>query len=255
MLRGFYTAASGILTQQRIINVLTNNMANVGTPGYRASRVVTSTFEQEFLTRIEGANTQRVGSGDLLRIVSEVPTQFDTSSLQETGRPMDMAITGAGFFNVLTTPEDGGDQVQYMTRNGNFELDENGNLVLEGVGVVLGQDGPIELDNSDFTVQPDGAIYDYRGRYVDTLLVTVPPDDAKVTRAANGLYQTEDMDANLPVPAETEIVQGWLEDPNIDLNREYTLVMEAQRAFQACSSALQIIDRIDQKAATQIASL
>ena len=63
------------------------------------------------------------------------------------------------------------------------------------------------------------------------------------------------MDDNLPVSQDTKLVQGWIERPNIDLNREYTLVMEAQRAFQACSSALQIIDKIDQKAAAQIASL
>jgi len=63
MLRGFYTIASGILTQQRTINVLTNNMANVNTPGFRASRVVSTTFEHEYLTRIEGYNTGAIGKG------------------------------------------------------------------------------------------------------------------------------------------------------------------------------------------------
>ncbi|MEI3580413.1 MAG: flagellar basal body rod C-terminal domain-containing protein [Acutalibacteraceae bacterium] len=54
---------------------------------------------------------------------------------------------------------------------------------------------------------------------------------------------------------QTKIRQGWLEPSNIDVNREYAMVMEAQRAFQACSSALQIIDQIDQKSASEIASL
>ncbi len=63
------------------------------------------------------------------------------------------------------------------------------------------------------------------------------------------------MQANQPVSAQTKIRQGWLETSNVDINREYAMVMEAQRAFQACSSALQIIDKIDQKSATQIAAL
>ena len=66
---------------------------------------------------------------------------------------------------------------------------------------------------------------------------------------------TDDMQANQTVSEQTKIRQGWLESSNIDVNREYAMVMEAQRAFQACSSALQIIDQIDQKSASEIASL
>jgi len=255
MLRGFYTAASGILTQQRTINVLTNNMANVNTPGFRASRVVSTTFEHELLTRIEGYNTGGIGKGSPIRMVSDVPVRFDPNSLEETGRPYDVAIDGTGFFNVQVKNDDGSEGARYLTRNGSFDVDEENQLVLPGVGIVLGQRGPIELDSSDFTIESDGSIYDNRGRYVDRLLVTIPPEDTKIEQSANGMYQTENMDDNLPVSPETKLVQGWIERSNLDLNREYTLVMEAQRAFQACSSALQIIDKIDQKAAAQIASL
>ncbi len=255
MLRGFYTAASGILTQQRTINVLTNNMANVNTPGFRASRVVSTTFEHELLTRMEGANTQRVGKGAPVRLVSEVPVRFDPSSLEETGRPYDIAIDGMGYFNVLSQNADGSQGQQYLTRNGSFDMNEKNQLIFPGAGVVLGQKGPIELSSSDFTIEADGSIYDSRGRYVDKLLVTIPPEGTKIDQMANGMYQTENMAGNLPVSEDTKLVQGWIERSNLDLNREYTLVMEAQRAFQACSSALQIIDKIDQKAASQIASL
>lgn len=255
MLRGFYTAASGILTQQRTINVLTNNMANVNTPGFRASRVVSTTFEHELLTRMEGYNTGRIGKGTPIRMVSDVPVRFDPNSLEETGRPYDVAIDGMGFFNIQVQNEDGSEGARYLTRNGSFDVNAENQLILPGVGVVLGQRGPIELNSADFTIASDGSVYDERGRYVDSLLVTIPPEDTKIEQSANGMYQTENMDDNLPVSQDTKLVQGWIERPNIDLNREYTLVMEAQRAFQACSSALQIIDKIDQKAAAQIASL
>lgn len=251
MQRGFYTAASGILTQQRVLDVLTNNMANLRTPGYRAGRVVTNTFDQELLTRIEGRNSGYIGQGSIMRRVDEVLTKFDPSTLQQTERPYDMALNGVGYFNIQT--EDG---QQYLTRYGSFDIDEQNQLVLPGQGLVMGENGPIVLTTSDFTVDSDGSIYDARGQLVDKLLLTVPPEDTLIERAENGLFYTEDMAANVVVDAaDIEVVQSWLEINNVDINQEYSLVMEAQRAFQSCSTALQIIDKIDQKAASQIAAL
>lgn len=258
MLRGFYTAASGILSQQRTLEVLTNNIANIRTPGFRASRVVKSPFEMELLARMEENETKSavIGSSAPMQLVSEVPVKFDTSALQETGRALDFAIDGEGFLNIVG-PADAADNpgVQYLTRNGSFALNENKQLELVGAGLVLGEKGVIELKDADFTVEPDGSIYDSRGRYIDRLLVTVPAEGSQTRIAGNGLYLTDNMQANQSVSAQTKIRQGWLETSNVDINREYAMVMEAQRAFQACSSALQIIDKIDQKSASQIAAL
>lgn len=251
MLRGFYTAASGILTQERTLDVLTNNMANAKTPGFRASRVVSTTFDHELLTRIEGVNTGRIGVGSPISRVEDVLVKFDPNSLEETGRPYDLALDGIGYFNVRT--EDG---TQYLTRYGAFDVDEDNFLVLPGVGQVMGVDGgPIELTTSDFTVDTDGTIYDALGEETGRLLLTIPPERTRIEQGTNGLFTVENMEANLPVDPSTNVVQRWLERNNIDLNQEYTMVMAAQRAFQANSSALQIIDKIDQKAASQIAAL
>ena len=251
MLRGFYTAASGILVQERTIDVLTNNMANAKTPGFRASRVVSTTFDHELLTRIEGANTGRIGVGSPMRKVEDVLVDFNPNSLEETYWPYDLALDGTGYFNIQS--EDG--TQQFLSRNGSFDIDDQNRLVLPGHGLVLGENGPIQLATSDFTVESDGSIYDDTGELVDKLLLTIPPEGTKIEQQQNGLYTVEDMAANVPVDPSTKVVQGWLERNNINLNQEYTMVMEAQRAFQSCSSALQIIDKIDQKAASQIAAL
>ena len=272
MLKGFYTAASGILTQQRNINVLTNNIANVKTPGYRASRVITRTFEQEFLTRVEGMNKTVIGPGSGMPIIEEVKLKFDPSSLEETGRNYDFAIDGEGYFNIRSTvgnigeneldengepiQNEGDDEnLQYLTRNGSFDVDDQNQLILPGVGLVLGEEGPIVLPTAHFEVKGDGSIYDENGEYVDKLLVTLPPQGVEILHRSNGLYQIEDMEQNLPIGENSTIAQGWTEHANVDLNQEYTMVMQAQRAFQACSTALQIIDEIDKKAASQIASV
>ena len=257
MLRGFYTAASGILMQERTLNVLTNNMVNSQTPGFRASRVVSTTFDQEFMTRYERMNgPSAIGVGSPIRVVSDVPTQFDPSSLEETGRPFDVAINGDGFFNYQVTDAEG-NQTQYLGRNGNFDIDAEGFLVLPGVGRVLGEKGTIHFEelHTDFIIETDGQVYDAEGTVIDRLLITQPPQDAKMVVAENGMFQVEDIALNEQINDRTILVQGWTERSNVDLNREYTLAIEAQRAFQACSSALQIVDKINQKAAQQIASL
>lgn len=253
MLEGFYTAASGILTQQRTIDVLTNNMVNANTPGFQASRVVSTTFEQELLTRMENGNTGVIGKGAPIRLVNEVPVKFENSSLEETGRPFDLAINGDGYFNIQTQDAQGNNE-QLLTRNGNFDLDELGYLVLRGHGQVLGENGPIQPSSSSFEVRDNGEVYDEDGKLIDRLLITTPGPEATLEQTENGMFRISDINANQPMD-NPQVVQGWTERSNVDLNREYTLVMEAQRAFQACSSALQIIDQINQKAASQIAAL
>lgn len=253
MLSGFYTASSGILQQERAINVLTNNITNANTPGFRASRVISTTFEQEYLTRLERGNNEIVGSGAPIRIVDDVPVNFEPGPLEVTDRPFDIAVNGEGFFLVMN---DEGES--FLTRNGNFDLDEEGYLILRGIGRVQGESGDILLGTSNFTVEDNGLIYLYGNPYdeVDMLALVMPEEDQKLSSSRNGTFTVEDPDMlELLEPEFVNVRQFNLEKSNIDINREYLGVMDAQRAFQACSSALQILDRLNQKAATQIASL
>lgn len=260
MMTGFYTAASGMLMQQRSLNVISNNMANTKTPGFKSEQVVSTTFEQELLMRRETGNSGAIGKGAPVRIVQDVPSTFDPTFLEETGRPFDVAINGEGYFNIRSA-----DGQQYMTRNGGFDLDEEGYLSLRGVGRVMGRRGEISLKgSSDFTVEQDGSVYDVQGKRVDSLLITQPREGAQLAKFANGMYQ---VDPNPPAPplqagevapvepvvadvitlTEPDIRQYVLEGSNSDMNKEMSLLMETQRTFQACSKALQAIDELNQK--------
>lgn len=250
MFTGFYTAASGMLMQQRTLNVLANNMANVKTPGFRTERVVSTTFEQELLTRIEGGERTVIGSGDPIRIVEDVPTNFDPGYLETTNRPFDMAIAGEGFFVIQSQNQ------QYLTRNGNFDLDEEGYLVLRGAGRVMGQDGEIFLEgSSNFTVSREGVIYDGDGRKIDTLLIAQPTNYAELEKYANGLYVDPNADTTPYNGQGVQVVQNTLERSNADLNQEMARAIEAQRNFQISSSILKSIDQINERTANRIASL
>ncbi|NLP26070.1 MAG: flagellar hook-basal body protein [Clostridiales bacterium] len=241
MLSGFYTASSGMLVQQRNLNIISNNLVNSQTTGYKSERLIATTFDQEFLTRIEKNNTEQIGVGSAVSLVDDVITNFSGSSLDETGYPFDMAIVGEGFFNIQ------GEERQYMTRNGSFNIDQEGYLVLSGIGRVLGQNGAINLNgSSDFMVSNDGSIFSSDGQYLDRLLITMPAENANMIKYNNGLYSA----SGVVELNNATVYQNVLERSNTDMNLEYTRLIEAQRAFSSCSSALRIIDQMNAKAAT-----
>lgn len=245
MYSGFYTAASGMLMNRRSLDVSANNMANQNTPGFRAKRVVGTAFETQ-LQRVQGQQKTEIGTGSPISVVSEVMTNFDEMNIKETGRPFDIAIEGEGFFTIQ------GENGQYLTRNGNFDMDEEGYLVLPGAGRVLGDRGPVQVRNSEFVIGKTGNIYGSYGNLLDQLQIVQPEGEANLTPLENGLYaggQTQ------MVRVYPDTVQGFTEVSNVDLNDEMTHMMEIQRAFQSCSKALTIIDQMNQKTASEIGKL
>lgn len=272
MSTGFYSAASGMLMQQRVLNVLGNNMSNDQTPGFKTARTISSTFEWDLLNRIENHRDNLLDAkASPARIVHDVPTDIESGSFQETPRPFDMAINSAGFFNVIENGE------TYMTRNGNFDIDPQGYLILRGHGRVQGEKGDILVGGSSFIVDTDGTIYkegrNNKRTVVDKLLITAPNEGTLLTVKRNGMYQvdTDPKDTTVPMSPQgplqqneaaedaaapepgvqvvenPNVLQFTLETSNVDLNREMTVMMETQRNFQSCSSALAIIDKLDAK--------
>ncbi len=248
MLEGFYSSLSGMLVQQRTLSVLSNNIVNVKTPGFKEERVVSTTFHQALMARKEKGVNVPIGKGDPIRLVENVVSDLEASSLQATGRPFDIAIVGNGFFNIQ------GENQQFLTRNGNFDIDTEGYLILSGAGRVLGKDGPIQVSSSDFTVLPDGTVEAADGTIIDTLVITQPEAGTQLEKFVNGIYIAPENLQQVDTQ-DFQTVQNNLETANYDINREYTLIMEAQRAFQACSSALKMLDSINQKTATQIGNI
>ena len=241
MLAGFYTVASGILTQQRNINVIGSNLTNSQTAGYRAQRVITTEFEKEYLTRLENGEYVDLGdTGSPCVLIDTVDTDVQYQSLKETESPYDMALVGDGYFNVQ------GEDNLYMTRNGNFNIDEEGYLVLDGIGRVMGESGELRIGGSDFVVTQEGYVFDSNNQYVDKLLVTNPAEGSDIQKRPNGFFTCD----NVETVDEIDVYQKTLERSNVDMNQEYTNLIAAQRAFQACSTALSTVDNMNAKAAT-----
>lgn len=237
MLRGFYNASQAMLIQQRELDSITNNVININTAGFRKDQIVTNTFMEELIlvrgrTRLSGTFRQAY--------VENNKVQLEQSNFEFSESRFDMAIWGNVYFNVRTMTEN---ENIYQTRNGQFELDREGYLVLGRAGRVQGQDGDIYIGHDDFVVDPDGTIRN-DGGVIDTLLLTYIPPDADVRKISNNLFSYEG-DEGMPEGERFDIIQGAFEKANVDANKEMARAIEVQRLFEANSKILQYLDAMN----------
>lgn len=240
MVRGFYQLASGMMTQNKTLNSIGNNITNAKTQGYKKQTVVSQTFGEMLIQRVDGQITP-IGTMALGRTVGDTVTLHTQGSMTTTGRNLDFAIQGEGFFAIQ-----GQDGLVY-TRKGDFNIDADGYLVQEGVGRVMGTKGPIRVGTDDFTADEQGNIY-VGNQWVDRLAVYHFADYNTLTEATSGYY-TANGGGQL---IDAKIQWQTLEGSNVDVAEEMTNALAAQRELQSCSQALKMYDAVLEKATTQI---
>ena len=247
MFKGFYNLASGMITKNRNLNVISNNMTNMNTPGFKSDTMVSTTFQEEVLSRygnLDRSEPVEVGATTMILTPEETIADFAQGSYEETGHPLDFALAGSGFFVIQA--EDG---VRY-TRNGSFIIDDGGYLSLQGSGRVLGTNGPIHLYSDDVTVNPRGVI-SIGDIPIATLLISDFEDYALVTKDADGLFQS----AAQPINGTAVVMGKTLETSNVDSIREMTEMMSSQRSIQSLSQILKMYDELMAKTVTELGKI
>jgi len=251
MVRGFYSAAAGVFTQQKALNVVSNNISNATTAGYKSQSTMESSFGSHLINRmseLESVAQNNIGSGAFMTINSSEYTDFAQGNLENTGRPVDMAINGNGFF--LVESETYG---TVLTRNGQFEIDGDGDLYLPGVGKVLndGED-TINLESANFTVSPSGII-SIDGEEADTLYVAAPTEDTVLKSVGNGVYQINEEGSYEQAETGTyQIMQGTLEKANINMAQEMSKIIAGQNHYNSCTQIIKMYDKINELTVNQI---
>lgn len=275
MFRGFYTVASGMIAQQRRTEMLSNNMANVNTPGFKAEQSSIRSFPDMYMsninkTTIPTENGLTVGGLSPLGPISTGIYMQETLPLltqgqllgtdlttdvalvngnipinEETGRP------GAIFF---TLENDAGGEI--YTKNGNFAIDAEGFLTNPSGYYVLDTNGNrIELASDDFQITGTGVILE-NGNEVATLGIAFAENIDVLMKQGDGLFVTETGEnlvaANGLANVSYELQQGFIEGSNVDAGRTMTDMMTAYRAFEANQKVLQAYDRSMEKAVTEI---
>jgi flagellar basal-body rod protein FlgF len=275
MFRGFYTVASGMLSQQRKTEMLTNNMSNANTPGYKADQASMRAFPEMLMDRMDSTSiptekklslpfNQRVGTLNTGVYMQETIPSFVQGDLQETGRGLDVALLDGsmpvdeetGIRGSVFLTVEGPDGSPRYTRNGNLTVNGNGFLTTNSGFYMLDENGErIQLESDQFTVGENGQIV-VDGNAVATLGVGYSDNPNLLVKQGDGLLATEGNVALADAYDEPNVSfatkQGFLERSNVDASRTMTDMMSAYRAFEANQKVLQAYDRSMEKAANEI---
>ncbi len=257
MNRGLYTGAVGMMTQMKIMDVVSNNIANASTTGFKSDSVATRSFNEELLKRIKDIDefesnfpAPKVGTVNLGVTVDEVITDFSNGSFTSTSSPLDLALDGSGYFTVEFTDPNGNTSEKY-TRDGSFTLDANNQLRTKDGYLVLGEDGPITLSGigSPF-IGEDGAVYDGNEIIAKLKLVDVE-DNNYLQKHGENLYTL--LEGGNLTESNASIVQGYLENSNVNSVKEMVNLINVSRVYEANSKVVKTTDELMGKAVNDIA--
>jgi flagellar basal-body rod protein FlgG len=231
MIRAYYTATAGAKTYQKHLDVIANNLSNVQTHGYKALK---GEFSDLLYTNVSrtGENLM-VGSGSKLLKTDSI---FAEGAFVETGIETDYAIVGDGFFSIQK-----GDEIFY-TRNGAFtisEIDEELYLTLDGNFVLNSNGEPIILSGEASEIGEQYELEKIPG-------VTIFTNNFDLERVGESLYEIVNEDAEYMIAERPDLMVGYVEASNVELTRELTQMIQAQRAFQFNSRIIQVADEIEQ---------
>jgi flagellar basal-body rod protein FlgG len=233
---GVYSALSGNLTAQRRLEVLSNNLANANTVGFKADQIQ---FETLLAT---AAGTQPTSETPAIS-TERFSTDFSQGSLQKTDNTLDVALDGDGFFAV-NTPQG----IAY-TRQGSFHRAPGGRLVTAEGYEVQGT-GNLTINGSQIEINGKGQIT-ADGAQVGTLSVFDFPKPYQFNKLGGGLFQPATPQAT-PGPSTAEVKQGYLEGSNVKVIVEMARMIEASRYFESCAKAVKSYDDMAAKAANDL---
>ena len=265
-----------MIAQQRKTDIITNNMANTNTPGFKADQSTIRSFPDMLMSAVKSNHIptengladnglRQVGTLNTGVYLQETIANYRQGSIMGTGLSTDVALIdgvlpideasgnpGTILFR-LENPEGG----ESYTRNGNFTLDGNGNLVnAQGLFVLDNNGARIQLQNDAIQIADNGQIFDENGNFLAQLGVSFAANPDLLMKQGNGLFNTMD-GVNLPSAYETEGVaftmqQSYLEGSNVDSAKSMTDLLTAYRAFEANQKVLQAYDKSMDKAVNEI---
>jgi len=261
MLRGLYSAATGMDVQQAKVEIISNNLNNSATPGYKKEEILVQSFPEQLLIqqgclRSKGGVSlpelpQAIGTMGSGVLLSGTVTDHTQGEVQETGNDTDIMISGPGFFSVQApTPEDP-ERICY-TRSGAFRVDQEGYLTDAGGNRLLGEAGQIIVGSGRFKVSDDGTI-EIDGWIVDKLRLVEFDDLKSLVKEGEGMFSAppgSDLQA-----ASTTVAQGFLEMSNVNVTDEMVSLVSAMRTYEANQRVIQTYDEILSKSASQVGSI
>lgn len=276
-MRELWVPLSGAIAQQKQVETIANNVANVNTPGFKRDQVVF----KEYLAALEkGADQQGVdlpqkewkpedfyrsyNAEDSFVKVDGSYTNHEQGQLAQTGNYFDNALSGPGFYEVLTP-----NGVRF-SRNGAFSISNEGRLVNNQGFLVLSKDAPpiatadgslnlasspesraINIGTGRFSVSLDGEVFNGQNKVAD-LALTEFNDIHALKKEGNNLFINPDQKNMKVGESKTSVHQGFVEQSNVNAVSEMSNLINANRNFESIQRVIKTYDTMSAKAVNEI---
>lgn len=257
MVRALYTAWTGLRNEEKRMDVVTNNMANADTTGFKKVDVTSQSFARQLAVKIndstEGVDLVRGIGGVALGVkIGETYYDMTQGNFRQTGSQYDFALSGTGFFTISTTDKGGTEHIRY-TRDGNFTVTKDGFLVTKDGDFVLGEGGNrIQIPNANtvsISVNEMGEIY-AGSNYINTLQIVDFENYDFLSSYGENMY--EPVDGAVIVDADATVSQGYLEMSNVNMVTEMVDMIAITRAYETNQKMIQTVDNTLNKAVNDI---
>ena len=256
MLRGLYTAYTGMLNEQYRMDIMSNNLANADTVVFKKEGSTSQAYSEVMAVKIkdttENPNTpKRLGNMSLGVKIGETYTDFSQGSLRDTGNTYDLALSGDGFFNIEFTNKAGETSTKY-TRAGSFVLTTDGYLTTKDGDYVLGQNGRIQLSTTagNTVIDENGNIYQ-DNQLVAKIKITEFEDTNYLTHYGESMWDAKE-GAVANDATDFKVHQGYLEMSNISVVTEMVNMISIQRQYEANQKLITTYDESLDKSVNQV---
>lgn len=256
MIKGLYTAYTGMINEQNRMDTMTNNLANVSTVGYKKEGATSQSFDSILAVKIKDRsvglqNVQPIGINHPGVKIGENYIDFSQGSFRVTGNTFDLALAGDGFFAIEFTNKAGETSTMY-TRAGQFTLNKDGDLVNEDGDYVLDVNQKrIRLDPLQETAINSKGIISQNGRDIAQIQVADFADYNYLSKYGETYYRPVE-GAELTQNRDTEIKSGYLEMANVQIVSEMVNLISITRAYESNQKVIQTFDNTLEVAVTQL---
>lgn len=257
MLKGLYTAYTGLRNEQYQMDIMSNNLANSATVGFKKEGSTSQSFNSILAYKLKdtsepGRMPKRIGHNDPGVKIGEVYNDFTQGSFQITDNTFDMALGSEGFFTIEFRNKAGETSTKY-TRAGDFMLNTEGFLVTKDGDYVLGTNGRIRLNpNAETTINRDGSILQ-NGVTAARLRITDFEDYDYLVKYGETYF--EPVDGARTKAAEPQVFSGYLEASNVQVVSEMVNMINITRAYESNQKIIQTHDSTLEIAVNQLGKL
>jgi len=278
MFRGLYTATSGMMAHNRKQQILTNNLANANTPGFKQDQTTLRAFPAQLIQAMQMGDKggkhliQNPSIGTLHTGVhaQEAIPSFSPGPLKETGNTTDFSLLDEALPVNPETEQKGtlvfavaldDNQIRY-TKNGQFTVNQEGVLTTSEGYPVLNQDlQPIQVNSNEFKVLDNGQIILANGENNGQLWIGYTEETGQLEKEGHGLLRWEGNPENRPQGVDeiellnnigTFVKQGFIEQSNVDVSQTMTEMITTYRGFESNQKVIQAYDRSMEKTVNDI---